>query len=337
MIVFFGTYLSKFNGTKGPSEFIASELGNADYVRLVSKSKQPLIRLYQSLVVALFQKMELAVLDVYSTRVIYQTAIVAAILKIRKIKYVSVLHGGGLIQAFPNRRKIITYLLQQSAQVVTPSKMLQSFFKAQKFNIDYLPNPIQHRLFPYKQRDFISNSPKLLWVRAFGEIYQPTIAIEALHHLHQQQMNATLTMVGPDLGLMAKMRILVEQLGLTKFVSFVGQCPQDQLYTYMHQSDLLLNTTKYESFGLAVAEAAATGLPCISTKVGELPNIWIDNVSIFFVEATPVAFSKKIIEICSNNQMYLKTTSNCYQNSQLFASSSIIANWKNITTTLKHN
>lgn len=337
MIVFFGTYLSKSKGTKGPSEFIANAIQNDQEVFLVSTATHPIIRLYQSLIVAMFRKMEMAILDVYSSRVLYQTVILAAILRIRNIKYISVLHGGGLVDSFPKQRKIITFLLQGSAKILTPSKMLQSFFKAQNFNTDYLPNPIQHQLFPYKQRIELNQSPKLLWIRAFSETYQPTLAIEALYYLHQQHVKATLTMIGPDLGLMQQTKELSKKLGLTAYITFAGQVPHNKLYAYMHESDLLLNTTRYESFGLAVAEAASTGLPCVSTMVGELPNIWTDNETIFFVEATPIGFGNRIKEICSNRELYLTTSLNCYQNALLFAPSNIIASWETLITKLKLN
>ncbi len=49
-------------------------------------------------------------------------------------------------------------------------------------------------------------------------------------------------------------------------VSIIGFKNQNELKNYYHISDLLIITSKYETWGLVINEAMASGLPVIATK-----------------------------------------------------------------------
>ena len=59
------------------------------------------------------------------------------------------------------------------------------------------------------------------------------------------------------------------QLGLTHRVVWHGALPPDELARLMADMDLFVSYSAYESFGMALAEAAAIGLPILTTEVGE--------------------------------------------------------------------
>lgn len=65
----------------------------------------------------------------------------------------------------------------------------------------------------------------------------------------------------------------VENLGLQKKVTFVGQLPHDQLVYLYNAADLFLYPSLYEGFGFPVVEAMACGVPVITSNVSSLPEI----------------------------------------------------------------
>ena len=75
------------------------------------------------------------------------------------------------------------------------------------------------------------------------------------------------TGIDPDYaeGLRQRLR----QLGLAHRVTWHGALPPDALARLMAGMDLFVSYSAYESYGMALAEATAIGLPILATEVGE--------------------------------------------------------------------
>jgi glycosyltransferase involved in cell wall biosynthesis len=67
---------------------------------------------------------------------------------------------------------------------------------------------------------------------------------------------------------LARMRSRAEQAGLIERITFHGTLSQPQVAALMAAADLLLQPSVFESYGMALAEAAAVGLPAIAFRVG---------------------------------------------------------------------
>ena len=71
----------------------------------------------------------------------------------------------------------------------------------------------------------------------------------------------------------AEVRALVARLGLEDHVVFVGELGDDDLAALYDRSDAFVSASEYETFGMAVAEAVARGLPVVVTNVGAAREI----------------------------------------------------------------
>ena len=60
-----------------------------------------------------------------------------------------------------------------------------------------------------------------------------------------------------------KLRALTEQLNLSKLIEFTGKIEHEHIPEYLHQLNVLVNVSEYESFGVSVAEAMACKIPVI--------------------------------------------------------------------------
>ena len=280
-VKFFGAFLSSSTGTSGPSELISQRLTGIGKCSLVSSHVSPMKRLYQSLRSALFDEIDIAILDVYSTRVVYQTVFILWLLKVRNIRTIAVFHGGSIIDKWASRGWVFKNFLKLADVVTTPSKRMALFASIRGFNLRYLPNPIDLEHFTISTQEVRRN---LLWVRAFSDIYNPEIPIRTLAVLKDEFPSLGLTMVGPDKGIRYKSEELVRQLNLQDSVTFVGPVPNRELSSFYKSHSIFLNTTSFESFGTAVVEAAAMEMPIVSSEVGELPYLWSDKENILFAK-----------------------------------------------------
>jgi len=71
----------------------------------------------------------------------------------------------------------------------------------------------------------------------------------------------------------SRLRALAEELGIASRVLWRGELGDAALQDAYATADLFVLPTRRETYGMAVAEAIAHGLPVISTRTGEIPSI----------------------------------------------------------------
>lgn len=104
--------------------------------------------------------------------------------------------------------------------------------------------------------------------------------IAVLSEIRQQVSEARLEIVGagPD---EAKLRQQIKDLDLDSAVTLLGSLPAEQLSDRYKQWMLYVQPSLAESFGLAMAEAAAAGLSVLSSKVGSAREVLGTDEALF--------------------------------------------------------
>ena len=334
-VTFFGTYLSGQTGSRPSSETIAGALRTQGHsVEMVSRRSSVLFRLLESVWTASTVRADIAVLDVYSSRVHYLTSIVARILSMRRIPFVAVLRGGALLEQFDKIEKTLTPILECSSRIISPSGFLSAGFEKRGYDVDVVPNALMLERFPYLERRCSGSTIRLLWVRAFTAIYRPVWPVEIVSQLQQRGIDCRLTMVGPDKGMLADAKQAAIELGVVDRIEFAGPVPNDKLFGYYHAHDYLLNTTEFESFGVALVEAAATGLPIVSAAVGEVQHAWQDEENIFLVPGeSSEDFSDRIADLQEsdvNGTRYCHVSRKAHEKVAEYAIENIMPRWQSI-------
>lgn len=92
------------------------------------------------------------------------------------------------------------------------------------------------------------------------------LAIEALSQVVKKGINATLDLIG-DGDSQDYLRQLAEKNGVSKRVKFLGNCTRNYIYSSLQYYDLFLLPSRYEGFGLVVAEAMAAKLPVVVSDI----------------------------------------------------------------------
>ena len=138
-----------------------------------------------------------------------------------------------------------------------------------------IPNTIDLKNYPFKKRP-IRDGIKLLWVRSFSEIYNPSLAIKILKALKDKSINAQLCMVGPDNdGSLEKAKKLAQKLNIE--VTFTGKLSKKEWIDLSKNYNVFISTTNFDNMPVSVIEAMALGLPIISTNVGGMPFLIENN------------------------------------------------------------
>jgi glycosyltransferase involved in cell wall biosynthesis len=71
----------------------------------------------------------------------------------------------------------------------------------------------------------------------------------------------------------ARVRDALQSLGLSERVALVGELDETALSEHYDRADVFVLATIQETYGMAVAEALARGLPIVSTATGAIPTL----------------------------------------------------------------
>jgi len=277
MILYLGNMLSKHGGSVSMIETLAPKL--SEYYRLVafSSKKNQISRLLEMLkAIWVYRgKVDVVLIDSYSTRAFWYTVAAAFFSRMLKIPYIPILRGGDFPNRLGNSPYWCRFVFNHSAANVSPSMYLEEHFTKAGFKVVYIPNFLPIDAYHFKERKVAK--PKILWVRAFHTIYNPVMAIDVLARLVQHYPDAELCMVGSDSdGSRALVESRAEELGMTKHLRLTGVLSKKAWTELSSEYDIFINTTDFDNMPVTIIEAMALGLTVVSTNAGGLPYLLND-------------------------------------------------------------
>jgi UDP-glucose:(heptosyl)LPS alpha-1,3-glucosyltransferase len=102
-------------------------------------------------------------------------------------------------------------------------------------------------------------------------------------------------------GDQAKYRGIAEALGVSERVMFAGKTP-DVALTYQ-AADAFLFPSSYEAFPLVALEAAATGLPLLSTRTNGVTELLKDGISGWLLDGSPDDIAKGLARLGADESL----------------------------------
>ena len=284
-LLYIGNQLSKHGYNKTSIETLGVFLEvEGDHVIFTSSKKNQWFRMLDMIRVTLLKarKVDYILIDTYSTSSFWYALVCSQIARVFKVKYVPILRGGDLPNRLKNNPKLCQMVFANAYKNVAPSGyLMQAFENAGFANVIHIPNSIEIEKYEFKQREIIT--PKLIWVRAFASIYNPTMAVKVVAELQKTYPNATLTMVGPDKdGSLETTKLFANSINT--MVNFTGKLTKEDWWKLASEHDIFINTTHFDNTPVSVMEAMTLGLPVVSTNVGGIPFLLSDNENALLVD-----------------------------------------------------
>jgi glycosyltransferase involved in cell wall biosynthesis len=282
-------------------------------------------------IIFLRHKYSIVVIEVYSGLAFYLAETAVFFLKHLQKPYILALHGGGLPDFAQRQSQRMEKLLSGARLVITPSKYIQKELSNYRENIVYLPNgvAIENYHFRLRHRPF----PRLCWLRAFHEIYNPLLAVEVIALLKPKFPDIQLTMIGPDKndGTYAQVLQKIQDKGLSAHIHLAGAVSKQDVPQRLAEHDIFINTTRLESFGVGVMEAAAVGLPIITTNVGELPFLWTHEQDALLVpKDDPVAMASAVERVLTETGLAARLAANARKKAEEHDWPVIVSRWEQL-------
>ena len=273
--------------------------------------------------------------DVYSGRAFLWAEAVCQTLRWLGKPYLLTLHGGNLpafAQRWPRR---VRRLLRFAAVVTIPSQYLLEDMICYRRDIRRLPNALDLSTYKFRLRG--APQPRLVWLRAFHSIYNPSLAPDVLARLVGDFPGIYLTMIGPDKGdrsLQATLKI-ANDLDVVERLKLPGAVSKESVPDWLDKSDIFLNTTNVDNTPISVLEAMACGLCIVSTNVGGIPYMLEDGHDALLVPPNdPEATAHAIRRILTEPSLASHLSQNARRKSEQFDWSNILPQWEALLTSV---
>ena len=198
-------------------------------------------------------------------------------------------------------RKILSQMILLHTKAVMPvsAKLMNAMKQCglEQDNWQIVPNVVDDFFYEDTRCETRDTRFRFLHVSCFDNRAKNTLAIvEAVELLSKQRNDFELVMVGTGQDIFFT-RCLADNYNLVGrgFVQFVGEQTPQQVKEWMDASDCFVLFSNYETAAVVLEEAAACGLPIISTPVGIAEEL-IDDTTGAIV---PVKDIKSLVEAMS--------------------------------------
>lgn len=125
------------------------------------------------------------------------------------------------------------------------------------------------------------------------------LVIEAFAHVHRRHPQVSLDLLGGWDWRAQKGEAV--RLGISTRIHFHPYVPHEDMPTYYRRAYAFLAPTRAESFGIALAEAMACGVPVVSTPTGAVPELIDDGVHGILVPANDaLALAEAVLELLND-------------------------------------
>ena len=307
-ILYIGNNLVEKTNYATSMDILSSLLKLEGFTIYKSSSKSNKILRLLEMCFAIFHyrtKVNYVLIDTFSTSNFYYALLTSQLCRLFRLKYLPILHGGNLPYRLKQNPKLSSLIFNNSFQNVAPSGYLKYEFEIKGYKSLLIPNVIPIIKYNFKNRQRLQ--PKLLYVRSFAKIYNPTMAIEVLKELKKIYPEAILCMIGPDKdGTLKDVKHLINTYDLHDSVEITGVLSKSEWHKKSEEFDIFINTTNVDNTPISVIEAMALGLPIVSTNVGGMPYL-IDNNKdgILVVKEEPLLMVNEIHKIIEKNNISL--------------------------------
>lgn len=333
-LLMISNFLQATRHNKNVWHYLAQRLEQRGYqVLTVSSKENRVLRLLDMLWTAWCRRRsyDLAQIDVFSGKAFIFAEACTALLGWIQKPIILTLHGGALPEFSQRHPRRVRRLLQAAAAVVTPSPYLMNELVRFRANIRLIPNPIDLDASIFRVREH--PQPKLIWVRAFHKVYNPTLAVEVVAALADSFPDISLTMIGPDKadGSLEQVLERARALGVSDCITIIPGVPHHEIPTWLDGADIFINTSNYDTSPRSLVEAMANGLCIVTTDVGGIPYLVEDHQEALLVPPSKTQLmSEAVRKILSDPTLAARLSGNARSKTRQYDWPSILQTWESL-------
>ncbi|MBI1745197.1 MAG: glycosyltransferase family 4 protein [Acidobacteria bacterium] len=251
------------------------------------------------------------------------TAPTAALCKLFRKPHI-INYRGGEAERFFGRWAAAVRAILRGCTVIVPSAFLQQVFARYDMKSRIVPNIADLERFTYRARKTLR--PLCISTRNLEKLYNVRCTLEAFQLVQQVRPDAELLIAG-DGSERAALERFVRDNGLPR-VTFCGAVDHAAMAALYQQCDIFLNASIADNFPGAILEAAACGLPIVSSDAGGIPYLVEQGKTGLLVSVNdPRAMAEKILFLLNHPEYALELAENARSACRKYVWAAVYPQW----------
>lgn len=226
----------------------------------------------------------------------FRKSIIIILAKIFKVKIVLSLHAGDMLEFYEQHLKFVHKITNKCDVVIALTPYWQKEFAKRKFchRIECIPNTI-------KIPNTNVNKPRSTKLRILflGSIchYKGIFDVIKCFIKNKDYLKEKVILNICGVGESTCLDQMIIDSGITKFVNNIGWVDGIKKEQLLMESDILIQPSYIEAFGIAVIEAMSYHLPVIGSKVGGIVDLIDDGITGYLIDAGDMEMLMKKLQL----------------------------------------
>lgn len=182
-------------------------------------------------------------------------------------------HGGGAESFFQRKPRLIKSFLTRTSANIVLSGFIGHVFDQYGINYTVIPNILEVDDTAFKIRAEIH--PRFICIRSLTGTYNIKCTLTAFGIVQEKYPEAKLMLLGGG-PLKSELEQYVQNNHLQN-VSFIGQVPNNEVYKYLDEADIMVSSSQFDNMPVSILEGFRAGLLVISSNVGGIPYMIEDG------------------------------------------------------------
>jgi glycosyltransferase involved in cell wall biosynthesis len=127
------------------------------------------------------------------------------------------------------------------------------------------------------------------------------VVLEAFRQVRERFPGVRLVVAGSHGAGWPRMRALAERLGLRAAVEFPGAIPNRDMARLLQNASAFVTATRYETFGVAIAEAMACGLPVVASDLPAVREV-VGSAALLVDPSRPENFAAALVPVLADSE-----------------------------------
>jgi glycosyltransferase involved in cell wall biosynthesis len=265
--------------------------------------------------------------------------IVFLVSKIKKIPYIAHVHAdvepsGKMGFLLPFYKKVfLQRVLNSASKVIVPTAgyigLISKKYAIPETKIDEIPygvNPHYFKSISNKMHDPI----RLLFVGRFAKQKNVPLLLNAFKLIiEKKQWNIELNIVG-DGEEKNKIIAQIKEDKLEEKVVLHGALRGEKLYEIYSNSDIFILSSVFESFGIVLIEAMASGLPIIASDILAVRDVIEGGKTGLLAKTTPRDFAEAIEKLLNNSPLREELGKNALEKANEYTWARTVQKFENV-------
>lgn len=311
-------------GLCGQIEELRDSLKNEGFtVNIYSVYGSPLVRMAKSLKVFFHARSFDRIIGVGSAfRGFYPMVVASLAARIWSKFIVFDFHDGQAPLFLQKHYKLAKWTIRNSP-IIAASRFVADEFAKYGFKVKLIPYHFHFEKLKYPRCNNVNQWKKVIWARAFFDLYQPEMALQAARIATQQDKHLEFDFYG-DGPLLSGLKERYKHPN----IRFLGRVSREIFLTKYADYSIFINTTGYDNFPLSIVEAGLNNLLVVTTCVGGISTLYSEEEVLFFNDAIELA--NKILEATSNPEKYQNLRENLHHKIMTYSWDRVKYDWLKI-------